>query len=267
MTHAYKLVALAALASATLALAPCTRAQTTNLNNTTSTPVPGSNRDYIKMLSETVDPASGSVSIRVQVPVPPGRGLTLPFSFAYDSGSSTYPIPGTPGNAKWYLSSNTGFTPYLFSGGWGYSVPQLTVSFFHQNHTANGQGYECAFTTGYTLQDASGGRHLLPIGFVFGGSGNTEPCPQSVPSGSEPFYSAASGKAADADGTIYTFPSSFVDDSAGTEVGSYQLRRRPKRHHEITITTGSASGSFTEADTAGFGPRSCHQASVLPATQ
>jgi hypothetical protein len=62
------------------------RAQITNVTNTTSTPIPGAGHDYIKMLSETVNPAGGSVSLRLGVPTPEGRKMSIPFSFNYDSG-------------------------------------------------------------------------------------------------------------------------------------------------------------------------------------
>ena len=39
--------------------------QVTNVTNATSTPIPGAGHDYIKMLSETVNPSNGSVSIRI----------------------------------------------------------------------------------------------------------------------------------------------------------------------------------------------------------
>jgi hypothetical protein len=57
------------------------------MNGATATPVPGAGHDYIHLLSETVDPSSGNVSVRITLPTPPGRGLTIPFSIAYDSGS------------------------------------------------------------------------------------------------------------------------------------------------------------------------------------
>src|ERR1700687_2718403 len=62
-----------------------TCSQITNVTNDQSTPIPGVGHDYIKLLSETVNPANGSVSLRLSVPVPKGRGLSIPFGFAYDS--------------------------------------------------------------------------------------------------------------------------------------------------------------------------------------
>ena len=51
-------------------------AQITNVTDVTSTPARGAGHDYIGTLSETVNPANGSVSLRVQVPVLAGRALT-----------------------------------------------------------------------------------------------------------------------------------------------------------------------------------------------
>ena len=48
--------------------------QITNVTDSTSTPVSGAGHDYIEMMSETVNPANGSLSVRIQVPVPKGRG-------------------------------------------------------------------------------------------------------------------------------------------------------------------------------------------------
>ena len=54
-------------------------AQILNIGDDTSTPVESAGHDYIKMLSETVNPANGSVSLRIEVPVAKGRGITVPF--------------------------------------------------------------------------------------------------------------------------------------------------------------------------------------------
>jgi hypothetical protein len=76
------------LALALIWLAPGAFAQFSSpVNNDTRTPVPGSGHDYIKMLSETVDPSNGSLSVRISTPVPPSRGITIPFSFDYSSGA------------------------------------------------------------------------------------------------------------------------------------------------------------------------------------
>jgi hypothetical protein len=74
---------------------PCW-AQTTQINDTTSTPIEGAGHDYIHFLSETVNPANGSLSLRIQAPMPKGRGISIPFSFAYDSNSVYLSISSTP---------------------------------------------------------------------------------------------------------------------------------------------------------------------------
>ena len=91
--------------------------QMTAVTNATSTPIPGAGHDYIKMLSETVNPANGSVSLRLQTPVPAGRGPTIPFSFAYDSNGVEFPIPGQVlGQSTWGTTSTSwnsgGFTSH-----------------------------------------------------------------------------------------------------------------------------------------------------------
>ncbi len=52
-----------------------------------TSPIEGSGHDYIKMLSETVDPSNGYVRLNINFPVPESRGFTVPFGVAYDSNS------------------------------------------------------------------------------------------------------------------------------------------------------------------------------------
>lgn len=49
-------------------------AQVINLGNDVAHPILGAGHDYIHMLSETVNPANGSLNIRIDVPMPKGRG-------------------------------------------------------------------------------------------------------------------------------------------------------------------------------------------------
>ena len=91
--------------------------QMTAVTNSTSTPIPGAGHDYIKLLSETVNPASGSVSMRLQMPVPSGRGPTIPFSFAYDSNGVEFPGQ-VPGQSSWGAVGTS-----WSAGGWSYSLP------------------------------------------------------------------------------------------------------------------------------------------------
>src|SRR6266700_6697133 len=76
-------------------------AQIPNVNNMASTPHPGDGHDYIKFLSETVNPANGSVSVRIEAPAPQQRGaLNAPYEvFSYDSDGVHIPGPNLNGGA------------------------------------------------------------------------------------------------------------------------------------------------------------------------
>ena len=142
------------------------------INNDTQTPIPGSGHDYLKALSETVNPANGSLSIRISVPVPRGRGLSLPFSFAYDSGGvqAVQVNPGSAGTmvASWQISNPYGTA--LYSGGWSYTLPQVSASDL---------SFACADNPpnitwfpdfgGYTFTDPGGGRHDLYLAAAYSG--------------------------------------------------------------------------------------------------
>lgn len=105
------------------ALAPSSLAQIPPSSSTTSTPVPGAGHDYLGGPVETVNPVSGSVSIRVPVIMPPGRGITLPFTFAYDSNGVNY-LSGN-GNvlAPWRTSNSI-----VSSAGWSNTAPTMSLS-------------------------------------------------------------------------------------------------------------------------------------------
>ncbi len=80
-----RLVQMLLLTFAIAVLVPPARGQIATVDDTTSTPIPGAGHDYIHLLSETVNPANGSVSLRIQFPTAAGRGIALPFSIGYDS--------------------------------------------------------------------------------------------------------------------------------------------------------------------------------------
>ena len=134
-------------------------AQITNVTNTTSTPIPGAGHDEIKMLSETVNPANGSVAIRLNMPVPPGRLLSLPFVVGYDSNGFSVQTPylTTQGTAAWKYNND------LFSaGGWSYSVPQLSRTTIQYAYPPSPIPI-CHGSTGYVFLDPAGGRHALGL--------------------------------------------------------------------------------------------------------
>lgn len=209
------------------------------LNNSTATPVPGSDRDYIKLLAETVDPASGSLSVRASVPVPKGRGgLALPFSFAYDSGSALYPSD----RALWTTAQAT-ITPFLTNGGWGYTLPQDT---FRKTIVSFPRGGSCTYFDAYIFQDTNGARHALPLGFS--SAGYPANCNPSVPTGTDHVYSAEYGRYVDPSGTVYTM---------GAIAGLPQTRPvsaiEDRNGNIITVASqyGVGGGSFSVTDTVG----------------
>jgi hypothetical protein len=137
---------------------PTAHAQITNVTGDQAPPIPGAGHDYIHMIDETVNPATGAVSIRISVPSPPGRGISVPFSFGYDS------------NAAHHFSAPASFAPadnpgYLSKGGWSYLVPQLSMLqkdnyWFTQSPV---QRYDCYYFTDYMFTDLGGGSHALGI--------------------------------------------------------------------------------------------------------
>jgi len=153
---AQTLIALCAV----LTFAPLALAQVTNVDNTTSTPIPGVGHDYIHLLSETVNPANGSVSLRIQVPMPKGRGISIPFSFVYDSISVHHLRPGyypSYGTVTWVSNDD-----YFAQGGWSNSIPSLRSDGWEQDVAVltgynPGQGpiyayYPCYYQSNYVFR-------------------------------------------------------------------------------------------------------------------
>jgi len=153
---AQTLIALCAV----LTFAPLALAQVTNVDNTTSTPIPGVGHDYIHLLSETVNPANGSVSLRIQVPMPKGRGISIPFSFGYDSNSVHHLRPGyypSYGTVTWVSNDD-----YFAQGGWSNSIPSLRSDGWEQDVAVltgynPGQGpiyayYPCYYQSNYVFR-------------------------------------------------------------------------------------------------------------------
>lgn len=173
-------------------LAPPSSAQITNVTDTASTPIEGAGHDYIHLLSETVNPANGSVSLRIQVPLPKGRGISIPFSIGYDSNSvrhlegSGYPEYGT---AIWKDN-----TDVFGQGGWVFSVPAVrsdgwTVQVAVVTGVNDGNPvytlYPCYYESNYVFREASGDLHSLGLGSLLWGP-NPPPsgCPLGAPSSS-----------------------------------------------------------------------------------
>jgi len=239
------------------------QAQISNVTNGTSTPIPGAGHDYIKMLSETVNPANGSVSIRVQVPTPSGRGMSLPFSFAYDSNGAAHVQSFGNGQAAWWDN-----TAYLAISGWSYSVPMLSNQMVTVPSVPHGN---CVYYQDYVFQDATGGRHSLLLSDIAVPSlcqsvqGNS---PIQVNIGGDDYYHASLGsggpsgpplRIADLDGTVYTFPhmGQVHNRGLGNTSSSLASSIEDRNGNTVTVTDlgpplgSGAAGSFTMTDTLG----------------
>jgi RHS repeat-associated protein len=195
-------------------LSSSAHAQINNVGDDTSTPIEGVGHDYIKALSETVNPANGSVSLRIKVPTAKARGITLPFSFNYDSNGVNHIVSGFQPTPQSDLTN-------ISQGGWSYGLP-LLQGMIWTTETAGGSGpVTCTFNSGYTFQDPSGGRHNLGLAtasYSSGGDGGTYLCSAPYINGGDQKYAASlvttesagnvtpSVIVSDADGTVYHFP-------------------------------------------------------------
>jgi RHS repeat-associated protein len=202
-------------------IAPASRlapapAQILAVGDDTSTPIEGIGHDYIKTLSETVNPANGSVSLRIQANPARARGITLPFSFNYDSNGVNHIVGGFQPYPESNLSG-------VSQGGWSYGLPLLQSVTWS---STTPQGVTCSFTSGYTFQDSSGGRHNLGLAtasYSSGGPGGTYLCSSPVVNGGDQKYAASlvttlnAGNlnppvlVRDPDGTVYHILNGYPD--------------------------------------------------------
>ena len=246
--------------------APFSFPQITNVTNDQTVPVPGAGHNYIKMVNETVNPASGSVSIRIGVPVPPGRRLSLPFAFTYDSNGVHHPDSSANGVMGWISD-----TTFLSEGGWSYSVPLLSVVPLTRTYTSHSQQVTCLFYSDYMFADPSGGRHSLRLSDWDGSTTNitnctNDPAPPTIfTAAGDDYYQAITPTAvgwqggsgvlpvmtASADGTVYSFPATYgfhVTTGGGTAALPSSIEDR--NGNQISITD-SGNGAFTITDTLG----------------
>ena len=144
-------------------------AQVPNVSGQMATPIPGVGHHYLglqsDLLTETVNPATGSVSVRLTLPTPPSRGMNIPFSLVYNS------------SGLWQLQYSSGAGEELWENatsadngiGWSYSFPLLTLTSTAAtavSDVADGQQYQvysCDFLADYVFQSIDGSRHELPL--------------------------------------------------------------------------------------------------------
>lgn len=136
------------------------------MNGATATPVPGAGHDYIHLLSETVDPSSGQVSVRIMPPIPPSRGMTIPLTLTYDSGGVHRLDNSGTGNYWVSESFSNSALPYV-QGGWRYAaLPVLSSASWTTTQGSGSTLIYCQYFSDFTLTDSSGTGHNLGLGWV-----------------------------------------------------------------------------------------------------
>ncbi len=253
------------------------RCQLTNVGDTTATPIPGAGHDYIHLLSETVNPANGSVSLRINLPVPKARGITIPFSINYDSNAVHHLEPNLnlPGQALWGTTVPRGVQG---TGGWTYGIP--SISYFYFDSVTGPQGafktgygspppsssyIPCSNYTDYMFTDLNGGQHPLHLGTYYStnfngacessggavrsnGGGDTQVLGRLPDSANDPNNPSAAApfpvNVYTPDGTVYTFN--------GAGVGA-TIEDRNGNQASVTDTSDYAARTetITVQDTAG----------------
>lgn len=241
-----------------------------------ATPIPGAGHDYIHLLSETVSPENGTVSVNIKLPTAAGRGISFPFSLIYNSGLANHFYTDSIGGA--YFSPDWGG---MFRGGWNNSLPLLTyqawvLPWSPPPHISPGN---CYYSTGYTFYDSAGAGHALglattsppvqlydycsgissiPGGFTsynYGGDSQVKaafiyPCGDN-PGGTGCELGAPPLKVFDAGGTIYSFPNYGGGSSADPITQSYWPSSIEDRNGNIINVSLSSQSAPTFMDTAG----------------
>ncbi|WP_083808423.1 phage head spike fiber domain-containing protein [Granulicella tundricola] len=151
-------------------------AQSNPLVNEGSVPIPGVGHNYINGLSETVNPANGSLSLKVDLPTPKGRGISLPFAFTYNSGSVhrfSSLVAGCGGldSAPCSYNQPTNTDRANAGGGWSDTLPYVTalawnVQMVNPAATSSSGSYACSISSAYNFYDMQGEAHPLGLAFL-----------------------------------------------------------------------------------------------------
>jgi len=156
-------------------------AQTVNLGDDVARPIAGAGHDYIKGLSETVDPANGTLMIKIDLPVPASRGFTIPFSVTYNSGEVfrfTSYMPGCGGFDAAPCSSTAALPRVL--NGWSDTFPYTETSdsivplppYSPTNQTNGPPTSYCGTSSSYNFYDPLGETHMLGLAGISGVQGS-----------------------------------------------------------------------------------------------
>jgi RHS repeat-associated protein len=110
------------------------------------------------MLSETVNPANGSVNIKIPLTAPQARGLSLPVSLIYNSGSVHRFASGAAGGGQMIQDASS-----ITSSGWGDSLPYASASFTQIALNNPEADVFCQFSSSYVFYGPSGDSHMLGL--------------------------------------------------------------------------------------------------------
>jgi RHS repeat-associated protein len=255
------------------------RAQITNPPDPVNRPIPGGH-DYIHMLSETVNPADGSVNLNIKLPTPAGRGISVPFSLTYNSGGAYYLSSYQPGYIAAYFQTAPTY------GGWGNSLPFLSygatyITYPYSSEPGSNSG-TCYFSTGYTFQGLLSGSHSLGISATSPPPSTYANCSDmggNIPSfygytnsGDSQVWSMFTGLCSgsgyqysctpygqppvtvfDAEGTIYSFVPNAVISTSTLPVVTWPatIEDRNGNIAHISAVNGIGGGAKSVTDTAG----------------
>ncbi|HET9180585.1 MAG TPA: RHS repeat-associated core domain-containing protein [Candidatus Angelobacter sp.] len=160
-------------------------------------------------LNETINPATGAVSLKISIDVPGDRGELANFAVQYDSNSAHH-------GQNWM-----GNAAYLAAGGWSFTFPSVSVTQgTGTNNHPQGQYAGCPYYNNFILTDLNDATHSLPLISETVGTGCQYPYgiyenltggDSSVIGVTEDFGTPGIPTplltASDNDGTVYTFNS------------------------------------------------------------
>lgn len=235
-------------------------AQAPNINSATAesaVPKPGAGPDYLHMMTESVDPASGSLSLKITFPTPIQRGNSPQYSLLYNSGS-VYHLTSSP-----YGSLNFRANPGLYQSlGWTDNTPvakwtqtywqppdQATYSNYFATFPgaiAYWQGWAvCALATNFTFSGFDSSSHNLFLGTATTSAAYSNPIDASCPmSSSNPGVAAGPPKAGDGEAF-----GEFIDSNALAQTMAYQWPQQEDSQWE-TVRSGTLT-PFIVTDHAG----------------
>jgi YD repeat-containing protein len=263
-------------------------AQTVNLGDDVSRPIPGVGHDYVKGLNETVNPANGSLNVKIDLPVPKGRGLTLPFAVTYNSGELFHYVSVILGMGEMDSIKNASYTDRSSLGhGWSDTLPYVTysssqVGFPNVPSFPETTDAVCGMSSSYNFYDPEGGSHqlgLAGLGELPAGGPQCSQLPVGLNGEGFYTYSASGGDGqvfAEMDSTCTGFvqagvpqpldcsngaPAFTVTDSAGTTYSfppqgaefefPTQIEDRNGNIIHFTVGPNDINGGFPVVDTAG----------------